>query len=142
MAGILSERDASLNEVDAKIYNLGKSLENAIKVLNEEEAKEVAKRVEEIVKDYEKQKNEVNDYNNQLRQQTIALKAQLLNAGIDTSEENSDEYKKMYTSKMKAFYGYYYSLGSNALDELSADKDYLIEHLGDEGYQTLRNYFK
>ena len=48
----------------------------------------------------------------------------------------------MFAGKMKAFYAYYYSLGENALDELSKDREYVVGHLGDKGYETLKEYFK
>ena len=140
--GITNKREKDVKALNDKLETLKVSLSNALGELNEEKAMDVSKRVDELVKEYEKQRDEVLEYNNELRNQRGSIYAQLLAAGIKPTEENSEEYMKMKTDKVKAFYSYYYSLGEDALNEVEKDMAYIVAHIGEDGYEGLRRYFK
>ena len=139
--GILKERDKSLREIDGKIDEIDASLLNAINELTAEKTYGINEKVQSLLAEYEKKKNEVQEYNNELRQKKAEMITKVKAQGVDVSEENSAEYVKMIADKTKAFYGYYYSLGQDALKELEKDAEYVTEHLGVKGYQSLRGYF-
>ena len=139
--GILKERNKSLRDIDGKIDEIDAKLLNTIAEITAEKTYGINEKVQSLLAEYEKKKKEVEEYNNELRQKKAEMITKAKAQGIDVSEENSAEYVKMIADKTKAFYGYYYSLGEGALQELEKDAEYITEHIGTKGYQTLREYF-
>ena len=139
--GVLSQRDKDLSSLTKEIDELQLKLLNDTNELNEEKAKEINQRIEELVDKYKAEEKDVLEYNNMLRQQKAEAIAKLKDAGIDVDETKSAEYTKMISDKTKAFYSYYYSLGANALQELKNDKQYVVANIGQKGYENLMRYF-
>lgn len=140
--GILSQRDKELDSVSKQIDDLKVKLLNDTNVLNEERAKEINQRIDELVDKYNKEEKEIAEYNNKLRQQKAETIAKLKEAGVDVDETKSEEYMKMYAGKIKALYSYYYSLGEDALKEMQKDKQFITDNVGENGYDTLARYFE
>lgn len=140
--GILKDRDKAVGEIDGKINEIDATLLNKISELSAEKSYGINEKIQDLLASYEKKKNEVDEYNNKIRQQKAEFIANAKAQGIDLSEENSSEYVKMVADKTKAFYGYYYSLGEDALTELKKDKGYITDHIGSKGYETLKRYFE
>ena len=128
-------------DIDDDIKGIETALQQKLSSLDEEESNAIIKKFNEMKASYQKQKEQADEYNNKVRQQKAQLIADFLNNGINASEENSDEYKKMVADKTKEFYSYYYDFGDSALAELTADKKMLVEHLGENGYNNLKRYF-
>ena len=139
--GILSQRDKDLSNLSKKIDELKIKLLNDTNVLNEERAKEINQRVEELLDKYEQEEQDVFEYNNKLRQQRAETLAKLKEQGVNVDETQSKEYIKMLSDKTKTFYSYYYAFGEDALDELKKDKQYVVENIGEKGYENLVRYF-
>ena len=140
-SGILKDRDKSIKEIDGKINEIDAKLLTTIAELSAQKSSGINEKIQKLLAEYEKKQNEVDEYNNGIRREKAELITNAKAQGIDLSEENSAEYAKMVADKTKAFYGYYYSLGENALTELSKDRAYITEHLGSSGYETLKRYF-
>ncbi len=140
--GIITQRDKGIDALSREVEELKLRLLNDTNVLNEERAKEVNRRVEELLDKYQKEQEDVFEYNNKIRQQKAETLAKLKDAGIDVDETKSNEYVKMIADKTKAFYSYYYSLGEDALEELVKDRKYVEDNIGIKGYETLKRYFE
>ena len=140
--GVISQRDKDLADLTRQIENLKIKLLNDTNELNEERAKEINERVTELLEKYRKEEQDVLEYNNKLRQQKADSIVKLQQAGIIGEEVNSEEYKKMIADKTRAFYSYYYSLGENALKELKDDMQFVVDNIGEKGYQSLLRYFE
>ena len=139
---ILNKRDSDVGKKDQEINDLKVQLYNKIAELNGEKAIDIATRMDELFKEYALEQDEVFKYNNELRQKRADMIAEAMANGLDLSEQNSDEYKKMIVGKTKSMYSYYYSFGKDAAEEMQKDKDFIIEHLGKKGYETLLRYFE
>ena len=138
---VLSERDKKIASIMDEVEKLKLEIENDVNVLTEEKVKKINERVNELVEKYQKEQDDVFEYNNKVRKEKAETLAKLKEAGIDATEENSKEYIKMIADKTKAFYSYYYSLGKNAKSELEKDREFVEEQIGARGYQSLMRYF-
>lgn len=139
--GVLTQRDKDLSGLTRQIDNLKLKLLNDTNILNEEKVKEINQRVEELLEKYRQEEKDVMEYNNKLRLEKAESLAKLKEAGIVVDETDSKEYATMISNKTKAFYSYYYSLGKNALSELQGDRQYVVDNIGEAGYQNLVRYF-
>ncbi len=140
--GILTQRDKDLSSIAREIDELQLKLVNDVNELNEEKAKEINQRIEELYEKYQAEASKVDEYNNKLRQEKAETMAKLKEAGLTADETQSKEYVTMVANKTRAFYSYYYSLGENALSELQKDRQYVIDNIGQNGYDYLLRYFK
>ncbi len=138
---ILNKRDSDVSKKDQEINDLKVQLYNKIAELNGEKAIDIASKMDKLFKEYENERAEVYKYNNEIRQKKAEMIAQAMAQGLDLSEEKSEEYKKMIADKTKSMYSYYYSFGKDAPEEMQKDKDFIVEHLGKQGYETLLKYF-
>ena len=138
---VLSERDKKIASIMDEVEKLKLEIENDVNVLTEEKVKKINERINELVEKYQKEQDDVFEYNNKVRKEKAETLAKLKEAGIDATEENSKEYIKMIADKTKAFYSYYYSLGKNAKSELEKDREFVEEQIGARGYQSLMRYF-
>ena len=141
-AGILTQRDGEIANLKKELDNLKVKLLNDTNILNEERAKEINERVEDLLDKYQKEEKEVLEYNNKVRKEKADTLAKLKEAGIATDETESKEYVKMIADKTRAFYSYYYSLGENAVAEMEKDRKYIEENIGEKGYESLMRYFR
>ena len=139
---VIEQRDKDLADLTRQIENLKIKLLSDTNELNEERAKEINERVEELVEKYRKEEQDVLEYNNKLRQQQTDNLVKLQESGIIAEGAQSEEYKKMIADKTKAFYSYYYSLGKDAATEMEKDKEYIEKNIGEKGYESLMRYFK
>ena len=139
---ILNKRDSDVGKKDQEINDLKVKLYNKFAELNGEKAIDIATRMDELFKEYAAKQEETLKYNNELRQNRADMIAEAMSKGLDLSEQNSEEYKKMIVDKTKSMYSYYYSFGKGASEEMQKDKDFIIEHLGKKGYETLLRYFE
>lgn len=139
---ILNKRDSDVGKKDQEINDLKVQLYNKIAELNGEKAIDIATRMDELFKEYASKQEETLKYNNELRQKRADMIAEAMSKGLDLSEQNSEEYKKMIADKTKSMYSYYYSFGKGASEEMQKDKDFIVEHLGEKGYETLLRYFE
>ncbi|MBR2337271.1 MAG: hypothetical protein IKA61_04950 [Clostridia bacterium] len=140
--GILSQRDKDLSALSKKIDEIKLKLLNDTNVLNEERAKEINERLEELLEKYRAEEKEVIEYNNKLKAQKAETLAKLKSAGIIANETNSEEYANMIAKKTKALYSYYFAFGKNALDEIKKDRQFIIENVGEKGYDSLVRYYE
>lgn len=138
---ILNQRDRDLSSISRKIDELQLKLLNDTNVLNEERAKEINQRIDELLEKYKKEETDVLEYNNKLRQQKASVLAELKEQGLNFDETQSKEYIEMYSGKIQAFYEYYYSLGDKANAEIQKDRQFILDNVGEKGYYFLKRYF-
>lgn len=137
-----AKKNQSLNDVYEEIQTLTSRLSDALGSLDAKQASELANGIRELTEKYEKKQEEVLEYNNKIRQEQAKFNdkfnAEEGNVVVDSS---SKDYIEMVSSKTKAFYSYYYSLGENAKAEIEKDRDMIISEIGENGYNNLIGYF-
>lgn len=140
--GVLEQREKSLTDLADKIEELKLKVLNQTNELNAEKAQDISEKVKDLFDEYKKEEQEVFEYNNRIKKEKADAIAKLKAAGMDMNEKNTKEYAKMMSGKFKAFYKYYYSLGDDALSEMQKDREYILENIGDDGYNGLLRYFE
>lgn len=129
------------DELNDEIERLNKSMSDALKKYDVEEAIKINERIITLKNEREKTKNEIAAYNNALQDKRNKVLNELGARGIEVTEENSDEYKNARVAKIRALYDYYKN-SPDALAELAQDKNIVERYVGNDGYEYLVRNFK
>jgi len=138
---LIERNEEDKAEVNEEIRTLTQNIMSSLSGIDEKKAAEIAKGVRELTKEYQKEQEEVLEYNNKLKAEQSKLLAELIKDGITPDEKSSEEYIKMISSKTKALFSYYATFGKKAVEEIEKDADFIKDELGAKGYNNLKQYF-
>ena len=131
--------EKEMADIDEKISALDAKLDDDLARLDAEAAAETNKKIKELKDERAAKLKAVTEYNNTLRTKKVNELKKLDEVGVSTAEEDSAEYIDKTNKKIDVLYEFYRSLGNGAKAAIKNDKEFIVSHIGNGGYNYLNS---